>query len=37
VKKLTNENHQPFEHLITRGILIGEEKEGYVGILMDKE
>lgn len=36
-KKLTNENHQPFEHLITRGILIGEEKEGYVGFLMDKE
>jgi len=37
VKKLTNENHQPFEHLITMGILIGEEKEGYVGFLMDKE
>lgn len=37
VKKLTGKNHQPFEHLLARGILIGVEKKGYVGFLRDKE
>jgi hypothetical protein len=37
VKKLISRNHQPFEHLIAKGILIGVEKKGYVGLLGDKE
>jgi hypothetical protein len=37
VKKLIGGNHQPFGHLIARGILIGVMKKGYVGFFKDKE
>jgi hypothetical protein len=37
VKKLTCGNHQPFGHLIARGILLGVKKKGYVGFFRDKE